>query len=921
MLHILLPDQSMRSEPLHRTVTVIGRDDENDLVLDLTSISRRHARIEFDGKNYSVTDLHSTNGTYLGELRLLPDTPHIWQPEENLRLGDIWLRLERADEPAEPEKPAAVPLEIVQEDLPTLATQVKFSPDNGPVGAYSIETNLMVTPGKSITVPVLLYNRSTKDDIFTLDVQGVPVEWMPNRLASVSLPANGQREVKLVFHPPHTPASRAGRHTILLRVASQNDPRHNVELRLALAIAAFSQVSSEIQPKNLRSGSSGNLIVRNMGNMQETFNLSWEDRNHELRFEPKRANAVVPAGETVQVGFQVSRAQPVWFGSEKINSFTVNVAPQSGEAQTHTGSLISQALIPRWALISLISLCIVLSCVLVIFANQLTGTSPNARQTDQAKQTIEAIVQQGTQLAITQTANFILGGNVATLQAATATAMWREADSDADGLTNAQEIILATRPDNPDSDADGLKDGEEVNTYRTYPLTPDSDGDGLKDGDEVLKRTNPLNRDSDGDGVDDLVDFDPLNNASATVPTTPTHTPTTTSTATITPTVTPPANIANLSLFLTNNTTTAIPGTNTAYTLQVRNNSLIPVNNIQVIDTFPAILLNPTWNCVASAGSACQTGNGLGNIDTRLNLIPAGTATFTISASINPTASGLMINSASFKLPDGMTDPDVSDNQAMDTDGLVPTVNLEISLTDNRATAEPGDLLVYTISAVNHGPSAVFGLVITDFFPDTLTNISWTCTPTPGSVCGVSGVKTGNINTDVNLSPNGVATFSINATVQNSASGVLSNSAGLISPLSPTTNNKTATDTTTIVPKADLGVTVSAPATAAPTVQVTYTITVTNNGPSNVSGLTLVDELAAGVTFSSSDPALPVCTLSGNTLTCNLGDLAAGEKRVVKLVVTTPALPGMITNLVNITASQTDPILVNNQAATDILIF
>jgi diguanylate cyclase (GGDEF)-like protein len=45
----------------------IGRSSKNDLFLDQESVSRHHARITFDGTNYWVGDLHSTNGTFVND--------------------------------------------------------------------------------------------------------------------------------------------------------------------------------------------------------------------------------------------------------------------------------------------------------------------------------------------------------------------------------------------------------------------------------------------------------------------------------------------------------------------------------------------------------------------------------------------------------------------------------------------------------------------------------------------------------------------------------------------------------------------------------------------------------------------------------------------------------------------------------------
>lgn len=73
-------------------------------------------------------------------------------------------------------------------------------------------------------------------------------------------------------------------------------------------------------------------------------------------------------------------------------------------------------------------------------------------------------------------------------------------DIDGDGLSNEEEEILGTDPENPDTDGDGLSDREEVKIYHTDPLHEDTDLDGYLDGPEVEHGYNPL-----GDGK--LFDF------------------------------------------------------------------------------------------------------------------------------------------------------------------------------------------------------------------------------------------------------------------------------------------------------------------------------------------------------------------------------------------------------------------------------
>jgi hypothetical protein len=74
-------------------------------------------------------------------------------------------------------------------------------------------------------------------------------------------------------------------------------------------------------------------------------------------------------------------------------------------------------------------------------------------------------------------------------------------DFDSDGLLNYYENLIGTDQFDSDSDNDGLLDGEEIFTYLTDPLNSDSDNDGLTDYQEVGAGTDPNEEDSDFDGI------------------------------------------------------------------------------------------------------------------------------------------------------------------------------------------------------------------------------------------------------------------------------------------------------------------------------------------------------------------------------------------------------------------------------------
>ncbi len=75
-------------------------------------------------------------------------------------------------------------------------------------------------------------------------------------------------------------------------------------------------------------------------------------------------------------------------------------------------------------------------------------------------------------------------------------------DTDGDGVTDGDEILLGINPVGSDTDGDGVTDGNEI-SLGTDPFCTDSDEDGLTDGEEVAAGTDPLLVDTDGDGLSD----------------------------------------------------------------------------------------------------------------------------------------------------------------------------------------------------------------------------------------------------------------------------------------------------------------------------------------------------------------------------------------------------------------------------------
>src|SRR5262245_34718082 len=70
--------------------TSIGRQGDNDLVLNAHTISRRHALLSMDASGYVVSDLHSSNGTYVNGMPITRVTS--LRDGDDLRFGDAVVR-------------------------------------------------------------------------------------------------------------------------------------------------------------------------------------------------------------------------------------------------------------------------------------------------------------------------------------------------------------------------------------------------------------------------------------------------------------------------------------------------------------------------------------------------------------------------------------------------------------------------------------------------------------------------------------------------------------------------------------------------------------------------------------------------------------------------------------------------------------
>ncbi|MBO0794789.1 MAG: FHA domain-containing protein, partial [Ktedonobacteraceae bacterium] len=66
----------------------VGRAQDNQLVVSDPKASAHHAVIQLHGESYTVTDLGSTNGTFVNEQKLDRNIPQFLKSSDKVRIGD-----------------------------------------------------------------------------------------------------------------------------------------------------------------------------------------------------------------------------------------------------------------------------------------------------------------------------------------------------------------------------------------------------------------------------------------------------------------------------------------------------------------------------------------------------------------------------------------------------------------------------------------------------------------------------------------------------------------------------------------------------------------------------------------------------------------------------------------------------------------
>jgi uncharacterized repeat protein (TIGR01451 family) len=372
-------------------------------------------------------------------------------------------------------------------------------------------------------------------------------------------------------------------------------------------------------------------------------------------------------------------------------------------------------------------------------------------------------------------------------------------------------------------------------------------------------------------------------------------------------------------------------GSQITYTQSVSNAGPAAATTVSFTDPIPA---NTTVVSLTAPGWACSTAPAPPTC-TIATLAAGTTANFTFVVTVNTgVAPGTTITQTD-SVTSAISDPTAGNNSATATVQVSTSANLSVTDTASPIPVLAGANITYTQVVTNAGPSAATTASLTENIPanttyqSIVTAAGWSCiTPAVGS--------TGQITCTNPSFASGSSSFTVVVQVTaGTIAGTAINDTATVSSSTPdpnpANNTASAADVVATAGQADLITTNSAlPTSVAPGSNVTYTQTVTNNGPAIATGVSFTQTTPPNTTFQSITPpagwtcgTVPAVGGTG-TITCTDGSSLAingsGTFAVVLQVISATPSGTNITETATATATNVVPSLTSNSATATVVV-
>ena len=340
------------------------------------------------------------------------------------------------------------------------------------------------------------------------------------------------------------------------------------------------------------------------------------------------------------------------------------------------------------------------------------------------------------------------------------------------------------------------------------------------------------------------------------------------------------AGAADLSVVKTDSPDPVTVGSTLTYTITAGNAGPSSAASVTLDDTLPP---GTTFVSLApAAGWSCTTPpvGGTGAIHCSNPAVATGSSIFTLIVKVDASVPAGTVLTNTAVAASTTADPNPGNESATATTTVAGLANVEIDMDVDNPAPGVGTNVTFTIDATNNGPSAATNIKVTDKLPRGLTFV--TAVPTQGTYDPATGLW------DIGamaLTEGGTATLAVVATVTLPDSIVNEATKTAQGEADPDPSNNVALVVLNGAPQADIQVNAAVDnATPATGSNVTLTVTATNGGPADATGVEITDLLPTGLTFVSATPSQG--TYTPGTGVWTVGSVANGASATLQIVAT-----------------------------------
>ncbi|MCR1165262.1 cell surface protein [Clostridium botulinum] len=370
--------------------------------------------------------------------------------------------------------------------------------------------------------------------------------------------------------------------------------------------------------------------------------------------------------------------------------------------------------------------------------------------------------------------------------------------------------------------------------------------------------------------------------------------------------------VADVGVIKTGSPNPVMSGETLTYTIDVSNLGPGDAQNVVLTDTIPPEITGAEFS--TDGGVTFSPWPGSFNIGTLLN---QETRTILIRGTVASVAPGFITNTA--EVTSTTPDPNLSNNTStsvIEVNESTEEADVGVFKSVGLNPVPAGEVVVFPIRVSNFGPADAQNIVLTDTIPPEITGAEFsedggsTFSPWTGSLV---------IETLLNGETRDIL---IRGTVSPTAAGIISNTATVTS-TTPDPNPSNNTSTVDVEVLAPVVADVSVVKTASPNPVMTgelltYTINVTNFGPSSAENVVLTDVISPEITGAE------FSTNGGETFSpwpgsLNIGTLPASKTKTILIRgIVSPTATGIISNTATVTSTTPDPNPNNNTSTVEV---